>query len=321
MEISAVIPCYNGEKFLEDAVESINQQTYLPKEIVIINDGSIDSSGDIIERLKESSRVEIKSISQANHGVSSARNVGIANASYEWVAFLDVDDIWLSTMLESKVNFARKHDGNLGLICCNYYVDNIDDSCEKHNGSINAKRAHDRLIKGTEFQSILLRENFIGTATTMMFNRHSALLIGGFDSLMKHSEEFDFILRLGCITDVAVLSEPLALKRHHGENLSDDKELYFYSHYFSCKKNTMYENKYSKIVFSKNVKKLMQLDLEKFATGYCNQVYEKNKTSGLITYIKFFFRMRTLNGLYYHLVGFIKKMIRTVSFNLLRKRT
>lgn len=319
MDISAVIPCYNGEKFLEDAVESINRQSFLPKEIVIVNDGSIDESENIIERLKLSSSVKIKSINQANHGVSAARNVGIANASYDWVAFLDVDDIWLPTMLESKANLARKHKGSLGLICCNYYVDTIDESCKKHNGSINAQRAHDRVMEGSEFQSILLKENFIGTATTMMFNRQSALLIGGFDSLMKHSEEFDFILRLSCITNVAVISEPLALKRHHGENLSDDKELYFFSHYFSCKKNYSYINEYSKISFSSKIRYLMQKDLEEFATGFCNQVYEKRKSRGLVLYIKFFFEMKTLSGFKYHTLGFVRKLIRTISFDFIKR--
>ena len=56
MEISAVIPCYNGEKFLEEAVASINNQTYLPREIVIVNDGSTDGSKSIIERLKATSK-------------------------------------------------------------------------------------------------------------------------------------------------------------------------------------------------------------------------------------------------------------------------
>lgn len=319
MDISVVIPCYNGEKFLEDAVKSINQQTYLPQEIIIVNDGSTDCSVDIIERLKNSSQVKIKSIDQVNCGVSSARNVGIATASCEWIAFLDVDDIWLPTMLETKVKFAQIHNMKSGLICSNYYVDSIDDSHKKHNGSIVAEMAHDRVMEGHDFQVLLLKENFIGTATIMMFNRQSALLIGGFDSFLKHSEEFDFILRLACCYDVAVLSEPLALKRHHGENLSDDKELYFYSHYFSCKRNLMYNAEYCKVSFDEKVKRLMQCDKEKFATGYCNQVYEKSKFIGLVSYGKYFFEMKTLSGFSKHLFGFFKKCIRTLTFNIARR--
>lgn len=320
MEISAVIPCYNGEKFLEQAVASINNQTYLPKEIVIVNDGSTDGSESTIERLKATSRVKIKSVNQVNRGVSAARNVGIAHASYDWVAFLDVDDIWLPTMLESKVNYVCQQDTSVGVICCNYYVDRIDESCKKHNGSENARKAHDRVMTGSDFQALILKENFIGTATTMMFSRQLALQIGGFDSFMKHSEEFDFILRIACIAKVAVLSEPLALKFHHGENLSDDKELYFYSHYFSCKKNLMYEKEYTKVFFNEKIRRLMRRDLENFVIGYCNQVYEKNQIRGLLYYIRHFFDVRTIDGHKSYSFSFLKKILRTASFNFIKKK-
>ena len=163
MNISAVIPCYNGDRFLQEAVESINTQTYLPREIIIVNDGSNDESERVIEQLKASSQVPITSVNQVNHGVSAARNVGIATASSDWIAFLDVDDLWLPTMLESKVKFAEAQGLTSGLICCNYYVDAIDDANKKHNDSRYAQSIHDRVMQSEEFQSILLKENFIGT--------------------------------------------------------------------------------------------------------------------------------------------------------------
>lgn len=321
MNISAVIPCYNGERFLKEAVESINSQTYLPKEIVIVNDGSTDGTEDVIESLKESTRVPIISVNQTNHGVSAARNMGIATAKGEWIAFLDVDDVWSPTMLETKVKFANEHNFDSGIICCNYYVDRKDDTCMKHNGSTYAKIAHDRVMQGEEFQEIFLKENFIGTATIMMFSRQDALLIGGFDSFLKHSEEFDFMLRLACNAKVVVLSKPLAVKRHHGDNLSNDKELYFYSHYFSCKRNMMYKAKYSRVEYSSKIKRLMQYDLEKFATGYCNQLFEKKWASGLIAYIKCFSDLKTLRGFVNHSIGFSKKIIRIASLNLLKRKS
>lgn len=319
MNISAIIPCYNGEKFLREAVESINNQTYAPQEIVIVNDGSTDKSKEIIEILRASSRIPIQSVNQLNYGVSAARNVGIATAKCDWVAFLDVDDIWLPEMLEWKVKFIEANKMESGLICCNYYIDSINVSSKKHNGSRYAQLAHDRLMSGKEFQSIFLKENFIGTATVMMFSRLEALLVGGFDSFLKHSEEFDFMLRLACSASVAVLSEPLAVKRHHGENLSNDKELYFYSHYFSCKRNIMYKTKYSKLAFSSESKKLLQYDLEKFATGYCNQLYEKQYLDGLKAYLKHFSDMKTVNGITYHSWGLLKKIVRTITFGMVKK--
>ena len=133
---------------------------------------------------------------------------------------------------------------------------------------------HDRVMQSEEF--INLKENFIGTATTMMFSRKDALLVGGFDSFLKHSEEFDFILRFACNSKVAVLSKPLALKRHHGDNLSNDKELYFYSHYFSCKRNVLYKDKYSRVCFSSKIRGLMQRDLENLPLVIVTKYLRKN---------------------------------------------
>jgi len=319
LNISAVIPCYNGEDFLTEAVSSINQQTYLPKEIIIVNDGSTDQSKEIIKQLELNSRVPIKCFEQNNSGVSAARNVGIANARFEWIAFLDVDDQWLPNMLEEKVKYAKANNMSSGLICCNYYEDLIDSSCEKYENSKYAHQACEKLLFGTDFQLLFLKENFVGTASAMMFSRDSALQIGGFDSFLKHSEDFDFILRIACITSVAILSKPLALKRHHGNNLTDDKELYYYSHYFSCKKNLSYISEYSKVSFSASVKHLMQMDLEKFATGFCNQIYERKKLKGLILYVRFFSEMKTYYGLKFHFIGFARKMIRTLSFGLIKR--
>ncbi|TAA47752.1 glycosyltransferase family 2 protein [Corallincola spongiicola] len=321
MNISAVIPCYNGEKFLREAVASINSQTYLPSELVIVNDGSTDSSLAILEELTASSDVPIVVVSQVNHGVSAARNVGIGAASGDWIAFLDVDDIWLPEMLATKVSFAKRVGMTSGLICCNYYVDEQTEAAKKHNESTVVSKVHDRLLKGPEFQRFFIEENFIGTATVMMFSRIDALRAGGFDYFMKHSEEFDFMLRFTCEYDVLVLSEPLAIKRHHGDNLSNNKELYFYSHAFSCLRNLKYEKQYSRSGFNDEIKKLMRVDADRFVTGYCNEVYELSSFRGVHIYIKSFFSMNSFSGFANHFIGFLKKLIRTLSFGLVKNRT
>lgn len=94
MKISVIIPVCNVEKYLEECVKSVALQTYSDIEIILIDDGSTDSSGAVCDRLKEEdSRIVV--IHTENQGLSAARNKGIGVASGDYIAFLDSDDFWL----------------------------------------------------------------------------------------------------------------------------------------------------------------------------------------------------------------------------------
>lgn len=89
--ISIIVPVYNAEKYLDKCIKSILMQTYKEFELIIINDGSTDSSQKIIDKWLNKDR-RIKAISQGNKGVSAARNEGLKLASGQWVTFVDADD-------------------------------------------------------------------------------------------------------------------------------------------------------------------------------------------------------------------------------------
>ncbi|MDA5193887.1 glycosyltransferase family 2 protein [Govanella unica] len=94
-DISAVIPCYNGEKFIETALNSIAAQTYPVQEIIVVDDGSADDSIKRIENWRDQHpSLKLEIIRQRNQGVAVARNTGWKAASSTWIAFLDADDIW-----------------------------------------------------------------------------------------------------------------------------------------------------------------------------------------------------------------------------------
>lgn len=97
--ISIIIPAYNAEKSLENCVKSVTEQYYKSYEIIIINDGSKDSTKDICLKLKQQYR-NIKIVDTENLGVSGARNLGIEAASGEWICFIDSDDKMLKGSLE-----------------------------------------------------------------------------------------------------------------------------------------------------------------------------------------------------------------------------
>jgi glycosyltransferase involved in cell wall biosynthesis len=96
LPVSVVIPAYQAKAWIASAIASVRAQTRLPKEIIVVDDGSLDGTGDIARALGATV------FSQANRGVAAARNTGIANAAQPWIALLDADDRWLPGKLSAQ---------------------------------------------------------------------------------------------------------------------------------------------------------------------------------------------------------------------------
>jgi len=105
--VSVIIPVYNAEKYIEQTIRSVLNQTFQDFEIIALNDGSKDSSGEIIQRLQQED-ARITYIPKANSGVSDTRNMGISQAAGKYLAFLDADDVWNPDNLEKKINVLTK---------------------------------------------------------------------------------------------------------------------------------------------------------------------------------------------------------------------
>lgn len=105
-EISVILPVYNGEKYLRDAIDSILNQTFMDFELIIIDDGSRDDSASIIKSYQDK---RIILIQQRNKGLSAALNVGISKSSGKYIARMDADDISLPQRLEKQISFLEKH--------------------------------------------------------------------------------------------------------------------------------------------------------------------------------------------------------------------
>lgn len=322
MKISVVIPCFNGEKFLDEAIASINSQTFAVYEIVIVNDGSTDNSKAIIDAYVSSNSIPIVALHQQNGGVSAARNTGLAMATGEWIAFLDVDDIWYPNKLEEQARIVREHGETLAMVCSDYNIDYLAKGATKYSTCQLVQPLLGRPLATEEFQKAFIQENFIGTATAMLFKRELALRIGGFDVCLNHSEDFDFILRFSLFADIYLVANPLAMKRHHGANLTGDLALYYYSHACSLKKNfSLYSKRshYFRNNYSIEIIQLMRLSFDDFMTRFCNETYERNSMKGLVTYCKSFFNIMTHTGRKQRVIGFIKKIIRTTTLQQIRK--
>lgn len=119
--ISIIVPVYNAEKTINRCVESILQQTFIDFELLLIDDGSTDKSGEICDEYAEKDR-RIKVFHKKNGGVSSARNIGLDNAKGEWITFCDSDDFVFSGWL--KIYIDNISDG-IDLICQAFECDKI----------------------------------------------------------------------------------------------------------------------------------------------------------------------------------------------------
>ena len=115
IKISVIVPVYNGEKYIEKCFEAIKNQTLKDLEIIFVNDGSIDSSGEILEKIKTNNS-NIKVFNQNNSGPGAARNKGIDLAEGKFLTFLDVDDIIDKNMYEKMYTYVNQY--NVDLVVC-----------------------------------------------------------------------------------------------------------------------------------------------------------------------------------------------------------
>src|SRR5688572_14285424 len=102
--VSVIMPVYNGARYLAESLASAEAQTYPHFEIVVINDGSHDASGEIAQNFPH-----VRYWEQENQGIAAARNRAVSLARGELLAFLDHDDLWAPTKLELQVRYMQEH--------------------------------------------------------------------------------------------------------------------------------------------------------------------------------------------------------------------
>lgn len=177
--VSIIVPVYNSEKFLKRCVESILDQSYKNIEVILINDGSTDSSGEICDFFsKKDSRVKV--INQTNSGPSIARNRGIDKAKGKYIQFVDSDDYIEYNMTETLVNEMGK---NIDLVLCGYKYIYKDD-----NNKLIIKNSNiykESCLTKSEFLSrfgILFKDYYINYICNKLYIK---------DIIRKHNIRFD----------------------------------------------------------------------------------------------------------------------------------
>ena len=191
--ISAVITTYNDGAVLADALQSVADQTLMPEEILVIDDGSEPPTAPaIIDAFKAETGLAVKYVWQANAGPSAARNTGLDRASQEYVAYLDSDDRWLCDHLERK-HFKLSNSDLTYSTAYNGFVE-FDDSSGRLLRTIRTKKSYDGPIE----EALLGVPDGVPAGMQFQMHRRQALLgVGGFDENLRVNEDFDLLLRLG----------------------------------------------------------------------------------------------------------------------------
>jgi len=198
--ISCIIPAHNAERFLGEAVESALAQTYQPIEVVIVDDGSTDSTADVAGSFANT----VRYVHQANAGASAARIRGIEATTGELIALLDADDVWLPEKLDRQATeFVRRPELDaLFTYVQNFWIDELREEAERFKDHRIA-----RPLPG-----------YVGG--TMMVRRSAFERYGPFE-LLHHGEVTEWILRArdaGATIDI--LPDVLTRRRLHQSNLS-----------------------------------------------------------------------------------------------------
>jgi GT2 family glycosyltransferase len=202
--ISVIIPTYNYDRFLREAIDSVLAQTWPALEVIVVDDGSTDDTPRILADYGDRIRV----IRQENLGASAARNTGIAAARGEWVAFLDSDDLWRPRKLECDA--ARiAADPDLGIVHCGAeQFDNTGKTLFVFLGGLEGWVAPDLLS--------LDREVIAAPGSGLTVRKAAAEEVGGYDPRLEGSEDWDFCYRIACRYRAGLVPEVLARYRLHG---------------------------------------------------------------------------------------------------------
>ncbi len=205
--ISVIIPAYNAEKTIKQTIQSVLKQTFTDFELIIINDGSTDSTPEIINSINDE---RIKVFSFANSGLACSRNRGIDLAKGEYISFLDADDLWTSNKLELQLKALQK---NPEAKVAYSWVDYIDE-----NGSFLYPGNHVS-FSGNVYEQLLLT-NFIENGSNVLIKMDAIQKVGNFDTSLIASEDWEFFLRLGRYYHFVVVPLPQILYRQITASMS-----------------------------------------------------------------------------------------------------
>jgi len=238
--VSIIIPCFNSEKTITDAVNSILAQTYSNYEIIIVDDASTDKTQEICLKLSgENNKIKYFRLEVNSGGPSYPSNFGVSKSNGDYVAFLDHDDEWLPEKLKKQISFLVEN--NFDMASC--YILSFG----------NGKEQILKIIQKPPYLGEILQRNFLTSLSTIVIKKDIFEKIGGFDTVLKGPQDWDFYINFftkgfnfGYIKEV--LAKHINLKNSLSSTTSFDRfekdRLYMFNKYvnFYKKDNKVFSN-------------------------------------------------------------------------------
>jgi glycosyltransferase involved in cell wall biosynthesis len=215
VRVSAIIPAYNAARFIGAALESVQAQTYTHWEAIVVNDGSRDNTGEIVESFVPAFGSRLRHIVQENRGLPAARNAGIRHAEGEFIALLDSDDLWLPQRLERGVQVLDQR-AEVGLVHAKQVRIDV------HGNVLNSPPQQDtRYLSGNIARNIMTRRAHL-LCPTIIFRKSCIAAVGYFDEHMRATEDRDMWFRIAEKFEVAYINEVLAFYRISPNQMTSD---------------------------------------------------------------------------------------------------
>jgi|CXWL01.1.fsa_nt_gi glycosyltransferase involved in cell wall biosynthesis len=222
--VSVIIPAYNAEQFIEEAIESALRQTYSHREVIVVDDGSLDDTKERVSKYAS----DVVYVWQRNSGgfPGSPRNRGLELSRGEFLCFLDADDIMLSDRIQRQVELLEANP-DLGFVFGDYR--NFSDRGQAERTHFEECPQLQRLLgqqgylvlPSSSATMLLLHEN-IGLPSSLMLRREVLRSIQCFSTKFRIGEDFHFCYQIAREFGMGVINQIVSLRRLHGDNLTGD---------------------------------------------------------------------------------------------------
>ena len=219
--VSVVIPMFNSARWVRQTLVSVFEQDYGLFEILVVNDGSTDTSLGVVEQVaSEYPGVDLRILNILNSGVSFARNLGIKHSKGKYVALLDSDDIWYPNKLSLQVDFLEKNQKYIGVLCDFFISLSEEDGTSLRNVRLISNK--DNMSLGQNWLSLEGNGSLLGS--TVLLNRNGFIDFALFDSKLSTTADLHFYLQLISRGEIGQINLPLVQYRQHRNQMHSNPD-------------------------------------------------------------------------------------------------